>query len=659
MQTLARHVALLVCLGIVVPACGSGQTLPMAPVASPLPATFPVGGQTPTSLNGVWRFHPGDDPHFADPNYDDSGWALLRSDAPWTDQGYENLSGFAWYRFRVQLPAGSQPRSILLPKILSGYQCFVDGRLVHTEGALHGLSPARYSIPAVIDLPTGSGPYPQAVSVALRVWFDPTLDESAAGGPYGKSVQLASAGDSAVVHQNLLDLFALWRQKKTVTLATSLLFVLAGIVCFPLFFLEKSHKEYLWYGVAATCYGLDLWIEADWSTHAWPISAFSLLDSFLSMGTIAGLTLFLTYLLGFKRNYVIALVLAAEVAASSAGPLLDAGIVGGNLSNFVSAFGSCIFFAWGIFVVARRALQGELDARLLVVPVTLDFGFNFLESLRVEFPSIGDPIIALAGRLICSDPFPIRVRDFTAPCVLMAFVTVLLIRFARIRKQHERIMADLSAARSIQHLLIPKEIPAIPGLKIEAAYYPAQEVGGDFFQVIPVGSNKTLVVLGDVSGKGLPAAMTVSLIVGIVRTLAEFTSAPGAILAGLNTRLVGRGSGFTTCLALEIESDGSMTFANAGQLAPYRNGAEIVSEAALPLGILAEVVFPEVKVQLGAGDHLTLMTDGIPEAGSGHELFGFARTEGLSQQSAERIAAEAKLFGQTDDITVLSIEFGG
>jgi serine phosphatase RsbU (regulator of sigma subunit) len=206
-------------------------------------------------------------------------------------------------------------------------------------------------------------------------------------------------------------------------------------------------------------------------------------------------------------------------------------------------------------------------------------------------------------------------------------------------------------------LLIPDVLPTIPGLKIESAYHPAQEVGGDFFQVIPVESGKTLIVLRDVSGKGLPAAMTVSLIVGVMRTLVEFTTSPGAILAGLNTRLVGRGAGFTTCLAIEIATDGTLVFANAGQLAPYRNGIEIASEAGLPLGIISNMVYPESTLHLVKGDRLTLMTDGIPEAASDHQLFGFSRTEELSQLSPGQIAEAAQRFGQTDDITVLSIDF--
>lgn len=109
----------------------------------------------------------------------------------------------------------------------------------------------------------------------------------------------------------------------------------------------------------------------------------------------------------------------------------------------------------------------------------------------------------------------------------------------------------------------------------------------------------------------------------------------------------------------KIATDGTLVFANAGQLAPYRNGVEIASEAGLPLGIIADLTYPESTLHLLRGDRLTLMTDGIPEAASAHELFGFSRAEKLSQLSPGRIAEAAQRFGQTDDITVLSIDYCG
>jgi hypothetical protein len=135
------------------------------------------------------------------------------------------------------------------------------------------------------------------------------------------------------------------------------------------------------------------------------------------------------------------------------------------------------------------------------------------------------------------------------------------------RERQARIELEVKSAREVQQILVPEETPAIPGLSIASVYRPAEEVGGDFFQVIATDDSGALIALGDVSGKGLKAAMTVSLIVGTLRTLAEYTQSPEAILRGLNRRLLGRtDGGFVTCLIARIDPNGDTTMANAGHL---------------------------------------------------------------------------------------------
>jgi serine phosphatase RsbU (regulator of sigma subunit) len=167
------------------------------------------------------------------------------------------------------------------------------------------------------------------------------------------------------------------------------------------------------------------------------------------------------------------------------------------------------------------------------------------------------------------------------------------------------------------------------------------------------------VVIGDVSGKGMPAAMTVSLLVGTFRTLAHYTQLPGEILRGMNQRMIGRNSGgFTTCLVLRADVDGSLIVANAGHIPPYLDGKELALENGLPLGLRSESAYTESTLQLAPGAQLTLFTDGVLEARNPQgELFGFERTATISTQSAEAIAAAAQHFGQEDDITVLTVTF--
>src|SRR5208282_3601552 len=159
----------------------------------------------------------------------------------------------------------------------------------------------------------------------------------------------------------------------------------------------------------------------------------------------------------------------------------------------------------------------------------------------------------------------------------------------------------------------PEEIPTIPGFNIQSVYKPFGEVGGDFFQVLPVKSDRgaggVLVIIGDVSGKGMPAAMTVSLLVGTVRTLAHYTQSPGEILAAMNQRMLARSrGGFTTCLVLRADTNGTLTIANAGHIAPYLGGKELPLENGLPLGLAAETAYTESTFQLAQGEQITLLT---------------------------------------------------
>ena len=254
-------------------------------------------------------------------------------------------------------------------------------------------------------------------------------------------------------------------------------------------------------------------------------------------------------------------------------------------------------------------------------------------------------------------PFPMTMNEISTTLSQLSIFGILLLRFARSRRDEERLKNELEAARAVQQVLVPEHIPTIPGFAIEAVYHPAGEVGGDFFQVIPAPSGGVLVVIGDVSGKGMPAAMTVSLLVGTVRTLAHYTQGPAEILAAMNQRILGRSSGgFTTAMVLRLDDDGTLTIANAGHLAPYNNGRELSIENGLPLGLASDVVYNETRLQLTEGDTLTLLSDGVVEAQSASgELFGFARTAAISTEPAEKVAQAAQAFGQTDDITVVTL----
>jgi serine phosphatase RsbU (regulator of sigma subunit) len=227
-----------------------------------------------------------------------------------------------------------------------------------------------------------------------------------------------------------------------------------------------------------------------------------------------------------------------------------------------------------------------------------------------------------------------------------------------VSRERARSAAELEAAREIQQRLVPASLPALAGYKLEAAYRPAEEVGGDFYQVLSQSDGSALVVVGDVSGKGLKAAMTGALAIGALRTLAAENLGPAALLSRLNRQIRDtQDSGFITCLCTRIGPEGAVTVANAGHLSPYRRGEEIPIDSGLPLGIDAGIEYAETQFRLEPGDTLTLISDGVVEAmNSEGQLYGFERTRAISTQSAGSIASAAQAFGQEDDITVLTVE---
>jgi serine phosphatase RsbU (regulator of sigma subunit) len=244
----------------------------------------------------------------------------------------------------------------------------------------------------------------------------------------------------------------------------------------------------------------------------------------------------------------------------------------------------------------------------------------------------------------------------------LLLVSILYVAWRSLVEQSQRqsgLEQEYRSAQELQQVLIPKELPTMPRYAVTSAYRPAQEVGGDFFQLMALPDDGALLVIGDVSGKGLPAAMAVALLVGAIRSTVETTSDPAVVLSALNRMLHGRlRGGFATCQVLRMDGKGNCLIANAGHLPPFLNADEVALLPALPLGLADEVDYELTELRIGAGEQLTLYTDGLLEARNGAgELFGFERIADLvaTARDAQQIADAAQAFGQEDDITVLTL----
>ena len=232
-------------------------------------------------------------------------------------------------------------------------------------------------------------------------------------------------------------------------------------------------------------------------------------------------------------------------------------------------------------------------------------------------------------------------------------------RYARTQAEKAMLEGEMAAAREVQRIMVPESLPSIAGYAIESVYRPAAEVGGDFFQVIRLNSGRTLLVIGDVSGKGVSAAMVVSMIVGMLCVVTASTEEPAEILSELNHRLCSRKyGGFATCLIVRLEAEGRLTLANAGHPPPYLNGIEFPLPGSTPLGLVENAAYSQTALEIRAGEKAVLLTDGVPEARNEQGvLLGFSRVESLLREGAnvQAVAQTAQQYGQNDDLTVISI----
>jgi serine phosphatase RsbU (regulator of sigma subunit)/CHASE1-domain containing sensor protein/anti-sigma regulatory factor (Ser/Thr protein kinase) len=242
---------------------------------------------------------------------------------------------------------------------------------------------------------------------------------------------------------------------------------------------------------------------------------------------------------------------------------------------------------------------------------------------------------------------------------------------------HNSLEQELGTARSIQHALLPKDLPKLEGWKIAYHYQPAREVGGDFYDFLRLDDGRIGLVIGDVSGKGIAAALVMANTQSVLRAVARRGNiAPGQVLAEANDVLyayIPSGT-FVTCFygVLDLES-GRLVYANAGHDPPYsqRGGdAQELRARGMPLGLMPGMPYEEKEAVLAAGDDLLLYSDGLVEAHDPEgQMFGFprlrklvmAQTGGSGEELVDFLLAELVRFTgadseQEDDITMVTLE---
>jgi serine phosphatase RsbU (regulator of sigma subunit) len=241
-------------------------------------------------------------------------------------------------------------------------------------------------------------------------------------------------------------------------------------------------------------------------------------------------------------------------------------------------------------------------------------------------------------------------------------------------RQRERIEQELKVAQLIQQQFLPKSVPDLPTWHLAAFYRPARTVGGDFYDFVELPDGRVVVIVGDVTDKGVPAALVMASTHALLRSEAPRLLSPGKILAAVNDLLVEDipAHMFVTCQVLVLEpATGAIEFANAGHNLPYLRCADGVKElraTGMPLGLMPGMSYEESRATMNPGECLLLHSDGLAEAHDGNrEMFGFPRLAEIvgRQVSGEKLIdlcmSELEHFTgpgveQEDDITLVSLE---
>jgi phosphoserine phosphatase RsbU/P len=629
---------------------------------------------SPIVLDRGWRVGISSDPAAARPDFDDSKWAVRNAqeampDIPGGDES--DLSDnakrrFAWFRLHLKLAENHGPEALLIELPVRqnatmtlgpsgpGLDVFVDGRQVRPEGP-HGDAPIRYEeISRIYRL--GVPPSETNVTLALRTLYIPVGSFAYTSFFSKRSLRLGNPED---LHRDWELWFLHNLLERLPRLVNGVLLSVLSLFLLALYFTQKGHIEYLWLAlheaIQAPIGFIDLAGSQAWIDQLWYVA---LVLQLVAISAYLYFEFLIAFLALPRRWYIKLLRYTAPILAGVGPTML---LLGGHgllilISLILVYLGSFVWIiGWFLFVfitLISATLRRNFEAGLLLIPFLLSI-VGIVEPILTGglSESLGRPYHSPLS--IQLGPIPIHFATIADFAGLLAIVLIIFVRFLRIEQDRERGKSELAAARSVQELMIPHERLETPGYEVDSVYKPATEVGGDFFHVQPTSDGGLLVVIGDVAGKGLKAAMNVSMLMGALRRITE--KRPAKILESLNRVLVGSDS-LTTCQTVWFGPDGELVISNAGHLPPYLNTQEIVLPGGLPLGAVPDVSYDEVSLYLHPGDRLLLLSDGVVEARqSTGELFGFERVHNLSSQSAFYIADAAKAFGQEDDITVLTV----
>lgn len=588
------------------------------------------------------RYHFGDDPRWAASDFDDSAWPVVENDslpAP-PKQG----DGFLWVRQRMSAPAGDAAlwlrlkQQTLLPNF--PVELRVDGAYVGSSGRLPPDAYMDSSVyEKVYDLPAGGEAGVRSVLVARRIWVPSSLRGETVSLP---KIEVGSRDGMRLAALRARDAAL---QAYLLVVLPQVLQVIVGIGLLVVWRRIKGNAEVFWFAVLSMSWGAwdILWYLTAFFLPQLSFHHYKAIEALLSGLTWVALWCFTWAILLIPIQWPKYLLLGVDCVLNFGIDFFAATTGQTEWLDFTVVYWLDKWFylaAGGITLglVLWRKPRG-LEQRWIAFALVI---FRFV---------LGLTVVRWIPQSWSVFGVPVELQDNFQILLFLTMAWVLFRGVWRTWLERQGLSAEFEAAREMQQALVQR-VPETPGLAVEFAYLPASQVGGDFYRVFPADDGATLVVVGDVSGKGLKAAMTVAGLVCAMEAIR--TRRPGGFLEELNGAAKAyMQSGFVTCCAVLIRPNGESVIANAGHPSPYCDGRELETEPGLPLGIAAGAEYPQSFTH---GESFTFVSDGVVEAeNANRELFGFDRTREISTRSAHEIANAAKAWGQTDDITVVTV----
>jgi sigma-B regulation protein RsbU (phosphoserine phosphatase) len=625
--------------------------------ATSLPAqTFDATSlDKPTQLGMPWLIHAGDDPAYARADFDDSGWTLFDPYNSLTTVYGRSRPSVVWYRLHLKVSPSQTGLALSEFSLANAFEIFANGQKVITNGRMSPFAPYTMDAHLIRPIPdaaiaTGS------VVIAMRVHISSLEWSSGYPAFYPNNLEL---GEWNALNDHVwLNVIG----SQALAWFSGIAGIGLGIVAFALYSAQRRRREYLWIFLLYFCFALGEPLELYRLFHTVP-TAWEFVRQPVQIAYLLFLTLTYYALLSLRMERWLKIYLVAAAVGMAASMIMIVTGVGSSLSAFLAfapEMGVLSAIIPGMLFTQWR--RGNREAGILLFPalfLSLNIYVSFAFFLAGQIPAWSSASMRIFMRISTPTlgPFVLDLGALSNTLFVLSLGMIIVLRSTRISRQQAETEAEMAAAREVQQVILPEQIETIPGFQVDAVYKPAQQVGGDFFQILPASEGALLLVVGDVAGKGLPAAMLVSVLVGAVRGVAEYTSDPAELLANLNERLIGRANGgFSTALVARISAAGEVAIANAGHLPPYLNGKEVSLPGELPLGVKSGVHYETTRFPLAVGARLTFFSDGIVEAQNARgELLGFERSRELSIQPVAAIVEAATRFGQHDDITVVAI----